>query len=158
MPDAVIVIEENRISAVGSRGSVRIPSAARVIQADGKFILPGFSDMHVHWQQWMPELFLAHGVTSAVDLESGEWTLAQRDLIRDRRMQGPRIFTASHSLFGRLIWDSPDSGSQRPVLYSPEMARRVIRGYGAGREQYNLTKGLHRAGRRPSGGLYRRVS
>ncbi len=53
-----------------------------IIQADGKFILPGFADMHVHWQHWMPELFLAHGVTSAVDLESGEWTLAQRDLIR----------------------------------------------------------------------------
>ena len=53
VPNAVIVIEGNRISAVGTRGSVRIPSAAQVIQADGKFILPGFSDMHVHWQHWM---------------------------------------------------------------------------------------------------------
>lgn len=140
VPNAVIVIEGNRITAVGAAGSVSIPSAAEIIQADGKFILPGFADMHVHWQQWMPELFLAHGVTSAVDLESGEWTLAQRDLIRDGRMQGPRIFTASHSLFGRLIWDSQVSGSLRPVLYSPDMARRVIRGYGAGRESYNLTK------------------
>ncbi len=140
VPNAVIVIEGNRITAVGAAGSVSIPSGAEIIQADGKFILPGFADMHVHWQHWMPELFLAHGVTSAVDLESGEWTLAQRDLIRDGRMQGPRIFTASHSLFGRLVWDSPDSGSRRPVLYSPDMARRVIRGYGAGRESYNLTK------------------
>ena len=140
VPNAVIVIEGNRITAVGAAGSVRIPSAAEIIQADGKFILPGFADLHVHWQHWMPELFLAHGVTSAVDLESGEWTLAQRDLIRDGRMQGPRIFTASHSLFGRLIWDSQVSASLRPVLHSPDMARRVIRGYGAGREQYNLTK------------------
>ena len=140
VPNAVIVIEGNRITAVGAAGSVRIPSAAEIVQADGKFILPGFADMHVHWQHWMPELFLAHGVTSAVDLESGEWTLAQRDLIRDGRMQGPRIFTASHSLFGRLIWDSQVSASLRPVLHSPDMARRVVRGYGAGREEYNLTK------------------
>ncbi len=85
VPNAVIVIEGKRITAVGAAGSVSIPSAAEIIQADGKFILPGFADMHVHWQHWMPELFLAHGVTSAVDLESGEWTLAQRDLIRDGR-------------------------------------------------------------------------
>ena len=68
--NAVIVIEGNRISAVGERGQVQSPQGAQVIRAAGKFILPGFSDIHVHWDSWMPELFLAHGVTSAVDLDS----------------------------------------------------------------------------------------
>ena len=49
VPNAVIVIEGKRITAVGAAGSVSIPSAAEIIQADGKFILPGFADMHVHW-------------------------------------------------------------------------------------------------------------
>ena len=137
--DSAIVIEGDRITAVGTRGQVSTPSGARTIDATGKFILPGLSDMHVHWQDWMPELFLAYGVTSVVDLESGEWTFEQRNLIRDGRMKGPRIFTASHSLFGRLIWDSPES-SIRPVLASPEMARRRVQSFGPGRDNYNLTK------------------
>ena len=139
LANSVIVIEGDRITAVGEQGQVSIPPDARTIEAAGKFILPGLSDMHIHWQEWMPELFLAYGVTSVVDLESGEWTLDQRDLISDGRMKGPRIFTASHSLFGRLIWDSPES-SIRPVLTSPEMARRQIRSFGSGRANYNLTK------------------
>jgi len=137
--DAMVLIEGNRITAVGSRGGVTIPPGARVIRAEGKFIIPGLSDMHVHWQGWMPELFLAHGVTSAVDLESGEWTHQQRNLIRDGRMRGPRIFTATNSLYGRLVWNFGESPS-RPVLQSTDMARRMVRRYGPGRDLYNVTK------------------
>jgi len=137
--NAVVVIEDNRITAVGPAGQVSVPQGAEVIQADGKFIIPGLSDMHVHWQGWMPELFLAHGVTSAVDLESGQWTHVQRDLIRDGRMRGPRIFTATNSLYGRLVWNYGESPS-RPVLHSTDMARRMVRRYGPGRELYNVTK------------------
>lgn len=140
--DAVIVIEGNKIAAVGEKGKVSAPQGARVIQAGGKFILPGLSDMHVHWDNWMPELYLAHGVTSAVDLESGDWTLTQRDLIADGRMRGPRIFTATSSLYGRLLWDHPISSAapSRPLLESAEMARRVVRSVGPGRARFNLTK------------------
>ncbi len=137
--NTVVVIEGNRITAVGPAGQVSVPQGAEVIQAEGKFIIPGLSDMHVHWQSWMPELFLAHGVTSAVDLESGQWTHEQRDLIRDGRMQGPRIFTATNSLYGRLVWNYGESPS-RPVLHSTDMARRMVRRYGPGRELYNVTK------------------
>ncbi|MEE8350539.1 MAG: amidohydrolase family protein [Acidobacteriota bacterium] len=137
--NAVVVIEGNRITAVGPAGQVSVPQGAEVIQAEGKFIIPGLSDMHVHWQGWMPELFLAHGVTSAVDLESGQWTHQQRDLIRDGRMRGPRIFTATNSLYGRLVWNYGESPS-RPVLHSTDMARRMVRRYGPGRELYNVTK------------------
>ena len=139
LQNAVVVIEGNRITTVGPAGQVSVPRGAEVIQAEGKFIIPGLSDMHVHWQSWMPELFLAHGVTSAVDLESGQWTHEQRDLIRDGRMRGPRIFTATNSLYGRLVWNYGESPS-RPVLHSTDMARRMVQRYGPGRELYNVTK------------------
>ena len=137
--DAVVVIEGNRIAVVGPAGQISVPPGAEVIQAEGKFIIPGLSDMHVHWQGWMPELFLAHGATSAVDLESGQWTHEQRDLIRDGRMRGPRIFTATNSLYGRLVWNYGESPS-RPVLHSTDMARRMVSRHGPGRELYNVTK------------------
>lgn len=48
--DAVIVIDGPRISQVGVRGSVSIPSGATVIDGHGKFVIPGLSDMHNHLQ------------------------------------------------------------------------------------------------------------
>ena len=141
LSDAVIVIEGNRIAAIGPRGQVQLPQDAEVIDASGKFILPGFIDIHVHWDFWMPELFLAHGVTSAVDLDSFvPWIMEQKDALRDGRLRGPRLFTTTSSLSGRLIWDSPESPARIRRLASPEMARRLTRAVGPGREQYNLTK------------------
>ena len=140
--NAVILIEGNRISGVGESGRVQIPQGTQVIQAAGRFILPGFSDIHVHWDSWMPELFLAHGVTSAVDLDSFfPWVLEQRDALLDGRMQGPRLFTTVRSLSGRLLWDGRGRLTNlRPDVESAEMARRLTEFMGLGREKYQLTK------------------
>jgi N-acetylglucosamine-6-phosphate deacetylase len=46
--DAVIVIEGERIVAVGPRGKVATPRGAQVIAAEGKTIVPGFVDVHIH--------------------------------------------------------------------------------------------------------------
>lgn len=48
IPDAVIVIEGDRIRAVGPRGTISVPAGATVIPADGKWIVPGLMNMHVH--------------------------------------------------------------------------------------------------------------
>jgi imidazolonepropionase-like amidohydrolase len=45
---AVVVVEHDRIAAVGSRASVRIPDGAEVVDGDDLTILPGFVDAHVH--------------------------------------------------------------------------------------------------------------
>ncbi len=46
--DSVVVIENDRIVAVGRRGQVRIPREARVIDARGMVVAPGFIDAHNH--------------------------------------------------------------------------------------------------------------
>ena len=46
--DSVVVIENDRIVAVGRRGRVRIPQEARVIDARGMVVAPGFIDAHNH--------------------------------------------------------------------------------------------------------------
>lgn len=48
IPDAVIVIQGSKISAVGPRGKVAMPRGAREIAAKGKTIVPGFVDVHIH--------------------------------------------------------------------------------------------------------------
>jgi imidazolonepropionase-like amidohydrolase len=46
--DGVILIEGDRIRQVGARGQVEIPAGADVLDASGKFIIPGLGDMHNH--------------------------------------------------------------------------------------------------------------
>ena len=48
MPDAVVLIEGEHITGVGSRANVRIPRGARRIDGTGKYLLPGFIDTNVH--------------------------------------------------------------------------------------------------------------
>ncbi len=49
--DAVVVVEGERIVAVGPRADVPIPDGARVIEAEGKFLAPGLVDAHIHFFQ-----------------------------------------------------------------------------------------------------------
>ena len=46
--DAVIIIEGSRIKEVGTTAKTRIPSNSRMIDASGKYIIPGLADMHQH--------------------------------------------------------------------------------------------------------------
>jgi imidazolonepropionase-like amidohydrolase len=93
--DAVIVIEGSRIKAVGAKGQVSHPASARVIRTDGRTILPGLVDAHVHLRDYMPPMFLRYGVTTVADThDPTEWSLAQRDAINSGRIKGPRTFVS----------------------------------------------------------------
>lgn len=67
--NSIIVIEHGVIVAAGSRGQVQIPKDAAVLEASGKFAIPGLWDMHAHYEQveWGP-IYLAAGVTSVRDV------------------------------------------------------------------------------------------
>ena len=54
--DSVIVISGNRFVAVGKRGEVSVPQGARVYDARGKTILPGFIDGHCHLEHFWGEV------------------------------------------------------------------------------------------------------
>jgi len=66
---------------------------AEVIDARGKFILPGLIDSHVHYRDWKGELFLAHGVTTVYDLGNPHyWQAALKHGFNSGRLRGPRYF------------------------------------------------------------------
>ncbi len=100
LQNAIVVIQDGRISQIGQVGEVTVPSGSQVIDASGKTVLPGFVDGHVHHRAWHGELHLANGVTTIVDLGNPDaWMLAliharERGLIRT-----PRI-VASGARFG----------------------------------------------------------
>ncbi len=95
VPDGVIVIENGKIASVGPRARVSIPAGARVIDAKGKFVIPGLTDSHVHYRSWMGELMLNHGITTVFDLgDDTDWILGVRQAEREGRVKMPRIFVA----------------------------------------------------------------
>jgi hypothetical protein len=74
--DMTIVISGGRIADVGKTKDVTIPKGARVIDASGKFLIPGLWDMHWHLR-WKNEtrnvlfpLMIANGVTGVRDMFS----------------------------------------------------------------------------------------
>lgn len=66
-----IVLDGPRIREIGKKGELKTPAGARVIDAEGKYVLPGLIDAHVHYNKpWLHRLYLANGVTSVRDLGS----------------------------------------------------------------------------------------
>ena len=123
LEDSVVVVSGSRITAVGKKGRLSYPRYARVIRANGKYVMPGLIDLHVHYQAWQGELYLAHGVTTVKDTGNPvEWLEAQSAAISDGRTAGPRLFYTGNSL------TSPPAIKDHHIgLDSPEMGRRAVR-------------------------------
>jgi imidazolonepropionase-like amidohydrolase len=51
IPDAVLVVDGGRIAAAGPAGAVAVPTRARVVDARGRWIIPGLVDSHIHFSQ-----------------------------------------------------------------------------------------------------------
>jgi len=95
-PNAVVLIEGGLIKMIGKVGSVKIPAGAKVINANGKTILPGLWDMHSHFEQaeWGPA-YLAAGVTTVRDCGNEfEYINAIKSAIDGGRGVGPNILKA----------------------------------------------------------------
>jgi imidazolonepropionase-like amidohydrolase len=111
LPDAVIVMTDGIISAVGKSGEVEVPADARVIDCSGKTVVAGFWNSHVHFTQsvWrnagaapaapltehMQEMLTQWGFTTVWDLGSDPRdTLALRQRIIAGEIAGPNILLA----------------------------------------------------------------
>ncbi len=71
IPDAVILVRDDRILAVGDGASLAVPGGAIVDSLVGRWIIPGLIDAHAHLQPWGHGLSLDWGVTAVRDLHGG---------------------------------------------------------------------------------------
>jgi imidazolonepropionase-like amidohydrolase len=91
--DAEILIRDGMIAEIRAGGDVERSTGVEVIEARGKFIIPGLIDSHVHYGDSYAELFLSHGVTTVGDLGNPyQWQLAIKKGLNSGRMAGPRFF------------------------------------------------------------------
>ncbi len=119
VPGQRVVIMGNRIRAVGKMGAGQPPAGARVIDARGKYMIPGLWDMHVHvwaYPHVFHPLFIANGVTGIRDMGTPiplDTALQWRREINDGRRIGPRQMLAGNLIEGGTSensWDLPEWG------------------------------------------------
>jgi hypothetical protein len=112
-PDMTVVITGDHITDIGEAGKVSVPQGARVIDAGGKFLIPGLWDMHVHWyNRDTLTLFTANGVTGIRQMFGNSDLLRWRGEIAKGSLQGPRMVVASPIIDGpQPVW--PNSISVR---------------------------------------------
>jgi hypothetical protein len=147
VPHALIVIRGNKIEAVSRKGQARYPAGAEVLQADGKFILPGLIDAHVHYAGFLAELLLAHGVTSVFDIGGrGPLHTVRREAIAQGRVLGPRLFVVVESLLGPVkpgqVAYTRERGWQDRPLTAQEAREAVKRAVASGADLINIRRGL----------------
>lgn len=101
--DQTVILRGDRIIAAGP--DVAVPTGARVIDGRGRFLVPGFWDMHVHTTvqegRELLALYVANGVTGVRDL-AGDWPAISswRASIAAGELVGPRIVASGPYLEG----------------------------------------------------------
>lgn len=109
--EGAVLIENNRIAAVGPSSEVKIPLMARKIDLSGKTIIPGLVDVHAHLglnrdgltveQNWNYLANLAFGVTTTHDPSNDtEMIFANSELQKAGRILAPRLFSTGMILYG----------------------------------------------------------
>jgi hypothetical protein len=91
---------------MGEANKIAIPPGAKLVNAAGKFLIPGLWDMHVHWyiKDYFP-LFTANGVTGIRQMFGNPDLLRWRQEIAKGSLQGPRMIVASPIIDGpKPVW------------------------------------------------------
>ncbi|HBU78962.1 MAG TPA: amidohydrolase, partial [Muricauda sp.] len=132
-----ILIENNRIKAIGSSGTLDVPNGTVEIDATGKTVTPGFVDTHAHmwpnWgihknQIWIYSANLAYGVTTTRDPQTATTdVLTYSDMVDAGMMHGPRVYSTG-----------PGVGYWSYKIKSLEHAKEVLKQY----SEYYDTKSI----------------
>jgi imidazolonepropionase-like amidohydrolase len=129
--DQAIIIKKDRIEAIGASNAVAIPLGAQVLDARGKFLIPGLVDMHIHLtaagepdgsRKFMLPLLLANGITTVRDM--GGYLESLRPLhkeIQEGKRLGPQILIPGPYLDG-----SPPSFQPSFVVTTPVQAAEDV--------------------------------
>jgi hypothetical protein len=168
--DRTVIVAGDRIQKIGPSNELKPPKSDKVIDASGKYMIPGLWDMHAHFRggpALMPEtwlsLFLANGVTGVRELGGDivETVFQWRAEIANGTRLGPRILTSGPKVDGpKPMWPGslavtdPDSaraaidklkamGADCVKIYSPDFPPDVFAALIDEARKQQLTVGGH---------------
>ncbi len=142
--DGDVVVRNNRIVGVGPSNTIPVPAGARIVDVRGKFIVPGFIDIHAHLgtaqELLRPESSssfanLAYGITTVRDPQANPDVFAVADIIEADAVPGPRTFSTGPGLFSMTDFQSLDEVRQTLQTYRDEYRTHLIKEYLVGTRQ-----------------------
>lgn len=109
--NGTLVVHQNKIETLGNAADVSVPEDAKVIDVEGKTIMPGMVDAHAHvggfryglttQQNWQFYANLAYGVTTAHDPSANtESIFTLSEMIKSGHIVGPRLYSTGYILYG----------------------------------------------------------
>lgn len=159
MANGVVVVTGNRITAVGPRADIAIPAGAHVIDATGKYLVPGFIDTNVHMSLYSgleslvryedrfadiavegAQLELKYGFTSVRDSYGMLKPLKEaRDRINSGKTPGARLTFAGNIVGWGGPWSYTFTGTRQDslTLFQEQMNDAVAAG--GGEDLMNMT-------------------
>ncbi len=142
IPQGDVLVTDNRIAAVGKRGSLTVPAGTRTISVAGKTIMPGLVDAHSHmWaprglhqtEVWQYLANLAYGVTTTRDPQtSTPDVFAYADMVDSGMMPGPRVYATGPGVFSGSGIDSREAAFRFIKRYKEAYRTNTLKQYVAG--------------------------
>jgi hypothetical protein len=135
-----VVVVGNRIAALGEVGKIRIPKNAYVIDAAGKYLIPGLWDMHVHVfrnasqrrpNEYYFPLFIANGITGVRDMWTKLDKVAQVEQWRRQFIEKPGTVPRFGAV-GTIVDGLPASWPNSDTVSTADEARRMVNRLKAG--------------------------
>lgn len=137
-----VLVTDNKIAAVGRKGSLEAPAGTRTINVAGKTIMPGFVDAHSHmWaprglhqtEVWQYLANLAYGVTTTRDPQtSTPDVFAYADMVDAGAVPGPRIYATGPGVFAGAGIDDQESAMRYIRRYRDAYKTNTLKQYVAG--------------------------
>jgi imidazolonepropionase-like amidohydrolase len=131
--DQTVIVRDGHIAEIGAATRIKAPPGARVIDGRGKYLVPGFIDMHTHLfsddvypDAWAPDelmVMLANGVTTIRLMIGTPEHLALRAQVAKGELLGPTLYVASPEFTGR----KPGGIFNGRLVTTPEEARNAVR-------------------------------
>ena len=131
LENQTVIVRDGVIERIGDSGQLDVPGDALVIEGEGKYLMPGLVDMHVHVKEENELLlFVANGVTTVRDMWGTTGfqlrlgfpdQLELREQIAQGQLLGPTIFAA-----GPIMEGPPPTMPLMPVFETPEEAEESV--------------------------------
>lgn len=128
LEDQTVIIQGDRIQKIGPASIVKIPAGAKVIEGNGKYLMPGLGEMHGHVPPSEPGpdapayfndeyikstlfLYLSAGITTVRGMLGYPGQLELKDKVNAGMLIGPNLYLAGPSFNGNSV-SSPDQARE----------------------------------------------
>ncbi|MEE8587074.1 MAG: amidohydrolase family protein [Acidobacteriota bacterium] len=129
--EAAVLVRQGRIARIERNGTGQAPDGVRKLDLNGKYLLPGFIDAHVHINTAdQARTALLSGVTTARSMGSGNFAdVGLRELVRSGAVEGPELLAAGYHIRPHLadafFLDEPTLAALMGGVHGADNYRKV---------------------------------